>query len=122
MNFASSKFILALAFTLGAMAFGDRATAQERLRVAWAGGASNATIWIVQEKGLLKKQGVNAEFISVNASPMALQAMIAGELDIIVTSVTTLVNSRLTGADVVMIASIVPTFPAHIVTPKNVSE
>jgi len=122
MNFASSKFILALAFTLGAMAFGDRATAQERLRVAWAGGASNATIWIVQEKGLLKKQGVNAEFISVNASPMALQAMIAGELDIIVTSVTTLVNSRLTGADVVMIASIVPTFPAHIVTPKNVSD
>ena len=73
MNFASSKFILALAFTLGAMAFGDRATAQERLRVAWAGGASNATIWIVQEKGLLKKQGVNAEFISVNASPMALR-------------------------------------------------
>ena len=72
MNFASSKFILALAFTLGARAFGDRATAQERLRVAWAGGASNATIWIVQEKGLLKKQGVNAEFISVNASPMAL--------------------------------------------------
>jgi NitT/TauT family transport system substrate-binding protein len=122
MNFASSKFILALAFTLGAMAFGDRATAQERLRVAWAGGASNATVWIVQEKGLLKKQGVNAEFISVNASPMALQAMIAGELDVIVTSVTTLVNSRLTGADVVMIASIVPTFPAHIVTPKSVSD
>ena len=39
--------------------------------------------------------------------------MIAGELDMIVTSVTTLVNSRLTGADVVMIASIVPTFPAQ---------
>jgi ABC-type nitrate/sulfonate/bicarbonate transport system substrate-binding protein len=122
MNFASSKFILALALMLGAMAFGDRATAQERLRVAWAGGASNATIWIVQEKGLLKKQGVNAEFISVNASPMALQAMIAGELDVIVTSVTTLVNSRLTGADVIMIASIVPTFPAHIVTPKSITD
>jgi ABC-type nitrate/sulfonate/bicarbonate transport system substrate-binding protein len=96
--------------------------AQERLRVAWAGGASNATVWIVQEKGLLKKQGINAEFISVNASPMALQAMLVGELDVIVTSVTTLVNSRLTGADVVMIASIVPTFPAHIVTPKNITE
>jgi len=104
------------------MAFGDCAKAQERLRVAWAGGASNATIWIVQQKGLLKKQGVNAEFISVNASPMALQAMIAGELDVIVTSVTTLVNSRLTGADVIMIASIVPTFPAHIVTQKSITE
>lgn len=98
------------------------ANAQDRLRVAWAGGASNATVWIVQDKGLLRKQGVNAEFISVNASTMALQAMLAGELDVIVTSVTTLVNSRLTGADVKMFLSIVPTFPAHLVAAKNITD
>jgi ABC-type nitrate/sulfonate/bicarbonate transport system substrate-binding protein len=118
----SSIFILALALMFGLTAQVDYANAQERLRVAWAGGASNAAVWIVQDKGLMKKQGVNAEFISVNASPMALQAMIAGEVDVIVTSVTTLVNSRLTGADVVMIVSIVPTFPAHIVTQKSVTD
>jgi len=122
MNLPSAIFALGLALTLTATAHVDSANAQERLRVAWAGGASNATVWIVQEKGLLKKQGVNAEFISVNASPMALQAMIAGEVDVIVTSVTTLVNSRLTGADVIMIASIVPTFPAHIITQKNITD
>lgn len=114
--------LLVPALILGLIAQADDVTAQERLRVAWAGGASNASVWIVQEKGLLKKQGVNAEFISVNASPIALQAMIAGEVDVIVTSVTTLVNSRLTGADVLMIASIVPTFPAHIVTSKSVTD
>lgn len=96
--------------------------AQERLRIAWAGGASNAAIWIVQDKGLLKKQGVNAEFISVNASTIALQAMLAGELDAIVTSVTTLVSSRLAGADVKIILAMVPTFPAHIVAPKNLTD
>jgi ABC-type nitrate/sulfonate/bicarbonate transport system substrate-binding protein len=101
--------------------FVPEAESQDRLRIAWAGGASNAAVWIVQDKALLKKQGINAEFISVNASPMALQAMLAGELDVIVTAVTTLVNSRLTGADVVMIASIVPTFPAHIVTAKDIA-
>lgn len=121
-NCKSNMFILGLALILAATGQIDCANAQERLRIAWAGGASNAAVWIVQEKGLLKKQGVNAEFISVNASPMALQAMIAGEVDVIVTSVTTLVNSRLTGADVVMILSIVPTFPAHIVTPKSVTD
>jgi ABC-type nitrate/sulfonate/bicarbonate transport system substrate-binding protein len=113
---------LSLALLFVGIVLVNGVTAQERLRIAWAGGASNATVWIVQEKGLLKKQGVNAEFISVNASPMALQAMIADEVDVIVTSVTTLVNSRLTGADVVMIASIVPTFPAHIVTPKSITD
>src|ERR687895_2977362 len=107
-NCKSAMVILGLALMFGAIAQIDYARAQERLRIAWAGGASNAAVWIVQEKGLLKKQGVNAEFISVNASPMALQAMIAGEVDVIVTSVTTLVNSRLTGADVVMILAIVP--------------
>src|SRR6266511_1011854 len=79
MNRSTTVFILALALTFGAMAPVVCANAQERLRVAWAGGASNAAVWIVQDKGLMKKQGVNAEFISVNASPMALQAMIAGE-------------------------------------------
>lgn len=121
-DFKSKMILLGLALILTTISQGEPANAQERLRVAWAGGASNATVWIVQEKGLMKKQGVNAEFVSVNASPMALQAMIAGEVDVIVTSVTTLVNSRLTGADVVMIASIVPTFPAHIVTQKNVTD
>ena len=122
MNFKADILLFALTFMLAALTRVDHGIAQERLRVAWAGGASNAAVWIVQEKGLMKKQGVNAEFISVNASPMALQAMIAGEVDVIVTSVTTLVNSRLTGADVVMIVSIVPTFPAHIVTQKNVTD
>ena len=70
----------------------------------------------------MKKQGVTAEIIRVSASPMALQAMLAGELDIIGTSVTTLVSSRLAGADVVMILAIVPTFPAHIVTQKSVND
>lgn len=122
MNFKVHILIFGLTLMLSVMARVDSTRAQDRLRVAWAGGASNAAVWIVQEKGLLRKQGVNAEFISVNASPMALQAMIAGEVDVIVTSVTTLVNSRLTGADVVMIASIVPTFPAHIVTQKSVAD
>lgn len=120
MNLRFFIFVLGLLFPLTTL--DAQVNAQERLRIAWAGGASNATVWIVQEKALLKKQGVNAEFISVNASPMALQAMLAGELDVIVTSVTTLVNSRLTGADAVMIASIVPTFPAHIVVSKDIGD
>ena len=117
-----ARFILACYLILAGTLRTGKLQAQERLRLAWAGGASNATVWIVQDKGLLKKQGVSAEFISVNASPMALQALLAGELDVIVTSVTTLVNSRLNGAGVKMFVAIVPTFPAHIVTTKNITD
>ncbi len=98
------------------------AKAEDRLRIAWAGGASSAPICILQEKGLLKKQGVDAEIIRVTASTMALQAMLAGEIDIIVASVVTLVTSRLAGADVTMILAMVPTFPAHLVVQKAVTD
>jgi ABC-type nitrate/sulfonate/bicarbonate transport system substrate-binding protein len=102
--------ILVFAFLLFETVHPAAVKAAEKIRIAWAGGSSSAPIWIVQEKGLLKKQGVQAEIIRVSASTMALQAMLAGELDIIGTSVTTLVSSRLAGADVVMILAIVPLF------------
>jgi NitT/TauT family transport system substrate-binding protein len=97
--------------------FHNPAVAQERIRIAWAGASpANSPIWVVQERGFLKKQGLDAEVISITASPIALQALLAGELDVIVTSVTTLVNSRLAGADIVMILGMVPTFVDHIIT------
>jgi NitT/TauT family transport system substrate-binding protein len=96
--------------------------AQERIRIAWAGASpANSPIWVVQEKGLLKKQGLDAEVISISASPTALQALLAGELDVIVTSVTTLVSSRLAGADTVMFLGMVPTFVDHIITLPSIT-
>lgn len=98
------------------------AVAQEKIRIAWAGASpANSPIWVVQERGFLKKQGLNAEVISITASPIALQALLAGELDVIVTSVTTLVNSRLAGADVVMILGMVPTFVDHIISLSSIT-
>ena len=98
------------------------AAAQERIRIAWAGASpANSPIWVVQEKGLLKKQGLNAEVISITASPIAAQALLAGEVDVIVTSVTTLVSSRLAGADVVMILGMVPTFVDHIISLSSIT-
>jgi ABC-type nitrate/sulfonate/bicarbonate transport system substrate-binding protein len=50
-----------------------------------------------------------------------VQALLAGELDVIVTSVTTLVASRLAGADVVMILGMVPTFVDHIISLESIT-
>lgn len=115
---------LAVIFVLAGLLFSaSPAIAQEKVRVAWAGASpANSPIWVVQEKGFLKKQGLDAEVISITASPIALQAMLAGELDVIVTSVTTLVSSRLAGADIVMILGMVPTFVDHIITLPSITK
>ena len=46
------------------------AHAQERMRIAWAGASpANAGIWVLQEKKLLQKYGVEPEIISHQRQP-----------------------------------------------------
>jgi NitT/TauT family transport system substrate-binding protein len=97
-------------------------SAQERLRLAWAGfSPTNSPIWVIQERKLLQKMGVEPEIIAISASPTVLQALLAGEIEAASISVTTLTSSRLAGADTVMIVGVVPTFVDHIVSLSNIT-
>jgi ABC-type nitrate/sulfonate/bicarbonate transport system substrate-binding protein len=99
------------------------ATAQERLRLAWAGfSPTNSPIWVMEDRKLMQKQGVTPEIIAINASPTVLQALLANEIDAASISVTTLTSSRLQGADTVMILGVVPTFVDHIISLASISK
>ena len=112
----------ALLLALLILGCGGFADAQERIRIAWAGASpANAAIWVLQEKQILQKYGVEPEIISISASPIVSQALIAGEIDVSATSVATLLSSRLAGADTVMILGIVRTFVDHIITAQNIT-
>jgi NitT/TauT family transport system substrate-binding protein len=96
--------------------------AQERARVGWAAmTASHTPLWVAQDKGFLAKQGLSIEPIFFSAGPPAMQALVAGDLDIVVTSAPNVVNPRLGGADTVMILSIIPTFIDHIISAPNIT-
>jgi NitT/TauT family transport system substrate-binding protein len=93
------------------------------LRFAWAGfSPTNSPVWVIQDRKLLQKMGVEPEIIAINASPTVLQALLAGEIDAASISVTTLVSSRLQGADTVMIVGVVPTFVDHIVSLSSITK
>src|SRR5574342_554601 len=96
--------------------------AQEKLRLAWAGfSPTNSPIWVIEDRKLLQKMGVEPEIIAINASPTVLQTLLAGEIDAASISVTTLTSSRLQGADTVMIVGTVPTFVDHIVSLSSIT-
>jgi len=96
--------------------------AQERVRVGWAAMTSSHTpLWVAQDRGFLAKQGLSVESIFFGAGPPAMQALVAGDLDIVVTSAPNVVNPRLGGADTVMILSIIPTFIDHIVSISSIT-
>ena len=115
-------FVVAL-LSIGAAMFSSVSWADEKVRIAWVAlNPAASPIWVVQEKALLRKLGVDAEIIGINASPIAMQALLAGDLDVIATSVTTLVGARLGGADAIMIQTLVPTFVDHIVSLASITD
>lgn len=110
--------VIFLSLSIGASA----GFAQDRVRVGWAAmTASHTPLWVAQEKGLIAKQGLFIESIFFGAGPPAMQALVAGDLDIVVTSAPNVVNPRLAGVDAVMILSIIPTFIDHIISAANIT-
>ena len=92
------------------------------MRIAWAGSTpSNTPIWVADQKGFLKKNGLNAEVIAISASTIVIQALLTGEVDFIIAPSATLVTSRLAGADTVMVSTNLPLFIDHIVSLGNIS-
>ena len=106
-----------LSLLLVGLVLSPQVSAQERLRLAWAGfSPTNSPIWVMEDRKLLQKQGISPEIIAINASPTVLQALLADEIEAASISVTTLTSSRLAGADTVMIVGVVPTFVDHIIS------
>ena len=63
--------VLAVTFSVDSRVF-----AQERLRLAWAGfSPTNSPIWVIEDRKLLQKMGVQPEIIAISASPPVLQAL-----------------------------------------------
>jgi NitT/TauT family transport system substrate-binding protein len=83
--------------------------------------ASHTPLWVAQDKGFLAKRGLSIEPIFFSAGPPAMQALVAGDLDIVVTSAPNVVNPRLGGADTMMILSIIPTFIDHIISAPTIT-
>jgi len=115
----SLPYLLAIVVCLS---FVKIASAQERMRIAWAGSTpSNTPIWVADQKGFFKKNGLAAEVIAISASTIVIQALLTGEVDFIIAPSATLVTSRLAGADTVMVSTNLPLFIDHIVSLADIT-
>ena len=78
-----------------------------KIRVAYTviGGAA-WPIWTAQEKGIFKKYGLEAELIYLASASLALQGLLAGDVDLLATATGPAVMiAQLGGADVVMVGA-----------------
>jgi ABC-type nitrate/sulfonate/bicarbonate transport system substrate-binding protein len=121
-HWVTTNLLIMMLVLAGSLSFGSKGLAQEKMRLAWAGfSPTNSPIWVIEDRKLLQKMGVQPEIIAIGNSPTVLQALLAGEIDASSISVTTLTSSRLAGADTVMIVGVVPTFVDHIVSVSTIT-
>ncbi len=66
---------------------------------------SMAAIWVAKDRGLFRKNGLDVQFILMPRSPLAVAALIAGEIDMAVIGPGHLMNAAIGGADLIGIAN-----------------
>jgi NitT/TauT family transport system substrate-binding protein len=81
--------------------------AQDKLRVGLSSiSATSGSIWVAEEKGLFKKQGLDAEVIIIGGgASRVVSSLLAGEIQFSVGGGDAVVRAALRGADTVLAAS-----------------
>jgi len=113
--------MLALVFLL---AWVSPAVAQLRkLNIAYtATSPYQAALIIAQQTGIFKKHGLDPSLILTAGGSLGFQAMMGGDVAMVLADGSAAVNSNLAGADVVIIASLLNTFPYSLISVPEIKK
>jgi len=77
----------------------------QRIRAA-SGGLSiiHSLLWVTYEQKLLKKYGLDLEYIAIENGTVGMQALLANEAQVLFSTSSLAVNANLRGADVTVVA------------------
>jgi ABC-type nitrate/sulfonate/bicarbonate transport system substrate-binding protein len=94
-------------FLFAALIFPFPCAAQERIRLGLSSiSATNGSVWVAEEKGFFKKQGVDVEVIVIGGGgARVISSLIAGEIHFSVGGGEGSIRSQLRGVDNVIVAS-----------------
>ena len=97
------------------------ALAQERYLIAYGGFAGfQVPVWAAKDLGLLAKYGISGDVVMVPGSTREIQALLGGSVHFAQVDAATTINAIHQGADLVMIAGSLNTFPFSFVTQKEI--
>jgi NitT/TauT family transport system substrate-binding protein len=87
----------------------------ERLRVAWVSPSGGyLPLWAAQDAGIFRERGLEAE-LTFTSGAQAVQALLAGEVDVAYTDGSAVVRAGLAGGDTVILGSTTNTFPFKLI-------
>lgn len=66
---------------------------------------SMTPMWVARDRGLFKKHGLDMQYVVIPRSPLAIAALVAGEIDAAIIGPGHLINSASTGSDLFGVAN-----------------
>ena len=90
------------------------------VRVAFNGFGGIAPIYLGQDAGIFKKQGLNLEMIFIPGGSLSLQALIGKSLEILMTGGPPVVNAYLQGAKIKIIGGATNLLPYTFVATAGI--
>ena len=95
-------------------------SAQTTVRIAFNGFGGVAPLYLGQETGIFKKQGLNLELVFIPGGSLSLQALIGKSLDLLMTGGPPVVNAYLQGARIKIIAGVTNLLPYTFVVTSGI--
>jgi NitT/TauT family transport system substrate-binding protein len=116
-----ARLLLCLSLLITALS-AERAAAQDKIRVGLSSVSGlHAALWVAEEKGLLRKNGIDTEVIVTGQGGTAgISALLANDIQIVNSAGDALVAAALQGGDTVMIASVVNKGLQRLVTKPEI--
>ena len=110
-------FLLAVILSLSAAG----AAYAERVRIAYSAiSGAQLPLWVAQDKGLFKRQGLDTDLLYIGGGSVVVQAMLGGEVQFTRAAAPGIVQASLRGAELVMIANTVNTLVYSVMTRPDV--
>jgi NitT/TauT family transport system substrate-binding protein len=94
-----------------------------RVILNWTAPVNAQTpLWVAQETGIFREQGLDVEMVNVPVSARVIQAMVAGEIHLSPLDSATGVQARLGGADLVLLLGVGNRFPFAVMSDPGIKE
>src|SRR5262245_62223313 len=96
--------------------------ALEKITIAYSSiSGTMAPLWITHDRGLFRKYGLDVQLVFIESGPTTVQSLVAKEVAFAQMGGAGVLQSRLRGSDVVMIAGFLNTMDYQLMVEKSIT-
>ena len=95
----------------------------EKVTIAYSSVSGNmAPLWITHERGFFRKYGLDAQLVFIESGSTTVQSLISKDVTFAQMAGAGVIQSRLRGSDVVMIAGVINTLTFKLYVDKSIKQ